>query len=219
MSQSVCGHNDCDKPLHQPLLLCSRCKNVAYCSKECQVCPHHQVHVHAYLRVLNNILSTHILSRARPLQIKAWKGGHKRECATTDKVNDKVAQVPSDKVAEGGHKRECATTDKVNGKVAQVPSDKVADAPNNHNDKRAARPHQNRLKTKLRELAKARGGVNAQHAVAEEVATAPSVGKGFGLHAHVKATPDQLRLIRALDDIIQAQASILESMLYDIGFM
>ena len=192
MSQSVCGHNDCDKPLHQPLLLCSRCKNVAYCSKECQVCPHHQVHVHAYLRVLNNILSTHILSRARPLQIKAWKGGHKRECATTDKVNDKVAQVPSDK---------------------------VADAPNNHNDKRAARPHQNRLKTKLRELAKARGGVNAQHAVAEEVATAPSVGKGFGLHAHVKATPDQLRLIRALDDIIQAQASILESMLYDIGFM
>jgi hypothetical protein len=71
----------------------------------------------------------------------------------------------------------------------------------------------------LRELAKARGGVNAQHAVAEEVDTAPSVGKGFGLHAHVKATPDQLRLIRALDDIIQAQASILESMLYDIGFM
>lgn len=185
MRQSVCDHDDCYKPLHQPLLLCSRCKNVAYCSKDCQVCPHHQVPVHAYLRVLNNIPPTHILSRARPLQIKAWKGGHKSECATSDKVNDKVVEV---------HK------------------DKVADAPKNHNDDGAARPYQNRLKTKLRELAKARGGLNARHAVAEEEGKAP------GRHAYLGATPDQLRLIRALDDIVEAQASILESMLYDIGF-
>jgi hypothetical protein len=37
--------------------------------------------------------------------------------------------------------------------------------------------------------------------------------------AYLGATPDQLRVIRALDDIVEAQASILESMLYDIGFI
>ena len=39
-SVRLCDCADCRKPL-QKVLLCTKCKDVAYCSKDCQVCAHH----------------------------------------------------------------------------------------------------------------------------------------------------------------------------------
>jgi hypothetical protein len=36
----LCDYAECRKPL-QTVLQCAKCKGVAYCSKDCQVCPYH----------------------------------------------------------------------------------------------------------------------------------------------------------------------------------
>jgi hypothetical protein len=41
LSVRLCDYADCRKPLHT-VLQCAKCKGVAYCCKECQVCsPQH----------------------------------------------------------------------------------------------------------------------------------------------------------------------------------
>ena len=40
LAQRLCDYAECRKPL-QTVLQCAKCKGVAYCSKDCQVCPYH----------------------------------------------------------------------------------------------------------------------------------------------------------------------------------
>jgi ubiquitin len=44
LSVRLCDYADCRKPLHT-VLQCAKCKSVAYCSKDCQVCSPH-IHTH-----------------------------------------------------------------------------------------------------------------------------------------------------------------------------
>ena len=56
ISVRLCDYADCRKPLHK-VLLCTKCKDVAYCSKDCQVCVHHHTLL-AHKRQAS-ILTTH----------------------------------------------------------------------------------------------------------------------------------------------------------------
>ena len=72
-STVTCANGACGRPLVQPLLLCSKCKVVAYCGKVCQV------------RDPGPAANSVPLVLAHPhpprLQTAAWKAGHKRQCS------------------------------------------------------------------------------------------------------------------------------------------
>jgi hypothetical protein len=95
-----CDRADCRKLLLMPLR-CSRCRAVAYCSKECQVCDpplsQHATHAahtrcarfeaytpsvdpHSLPRLICETYSSSTTSGLPLIQTKAWKGGHKLEC-------------------------------------------------------------------------------------------------------------------------------------------
>jgi RNA polymerase subunit RPABC4/transcription elongation factor Spt4 len=61
VAQRLCDNAECCKPL-QTVLQCAKCKDASYCSKDCQVCPHH--HTLFLQEQLKGIIIICALSRA-----------------------------------------------------------------------------------------------------------------------------------------------------------